>query len=54
MASERLVSFATAQASTWQINGAGIREVTCGSRPVGGRPRFFFGVTFIDRFMFSV
>jgi hypothetical protein len=25
--------------------------VTCGSRPVAGRPRFFFGVTFIDFFM---
>jgi hypothetical protein len=53
-ASERLVSFAAAQASTSAINDAGIREVTWGSRPVAGRPRLFFGVTFIDFFIFSV
>jgi hypothetical protein len=29
----------------------GILDVTCGSRPVAGRPRRFFGVTFIDLFM---
>ncbi len=53
-ASERLVSFAAAQASTSAINVGGIREVTCGLRPVAGRPRFLFGVTFIDLFIFSV
>jgi hypothetical protein len=50
-ASDRLVSFAVAQASTCTISSVGIREVTWGSRPVAGRPRLFFGVTFIDFFM---
>ena len=54
IASERLVSFAAAQASTSAINTAGIRDVTCGSRPVAGRPRFFLGVTFIGFLIFSV
>jgi hypothetical protein len=45
------VSFIVAQASTSAINAAGIRDVTCGSRPVAGRPRFLFGVTFIDFFI---
>jgi len=49
-ASDRVVSFAAAQASTSAIKADGIREVTCGSRPVAGRPRFFFGVTFINFF----
>jgi hypothetical protein len=48
MASDRLVSFATAQTSTSAINVAGIRAATRGARPVAGRPGFFFGVTFID------
>jgi hypothetical protein len=52
IADERVAPFAVAQASTWSINGCGMREVTCGSRPVAGRPRrLFFGVTFIDFFM---
>src|SRR5438876_128620 len=50
-ASERVVSFAAAQASTSAISAAGILDVTCGSRPVAGRPRLFFGVTFIDFFI---
>jgi hypothetical protein len=50
-ASERDVSFATAQASTCAISSAGIRAAICGSLPVAGRPRLFLGATFIDFFI---
>jgi hypothetical protein len=50
-ASDLDVSLAVAQASTSAIIWVGILDVTCGSRPVAGRPRLFFGVTFIDFFM---
>ena len=32
------------------ISSAGILAATCGSLPVAGRPRLFFGATFIDCF----
>ncbi len=55
-ASERLVSFAAAQASTCAINGGGIRAAIWGSLPpFAGRPlRFFFGATIIDFFIITV
>jgi hypothetical protein len=48
IASERVASFADAHASTSTMRGGGIRDVTCGSRPVAGRTRLFFDATFID------
>jgi hypothetical protein len=51
MASDRVVSFFVAQASTSATMLAGIRDDTMGSRPVAGRPRFGFWSTFIDFFM---
>jgi hypothetical protein len=51
MASERVVSFCTAQASIVATVASGIREDTITPRPVAGRPRFFFWSTFIDFFM---
>jgi hypothetical protein len=50
MASERVVSFAAAQASTLAIDPAGILATIWGSLPVGGRP-LFLGITFIDFFI---
>jgi len=54
MASDRVVSFLTAHSSIASTVGAGIRDETIGSRPVAGRPRFFFWSTFIDFFMILV
>jgi hypothetical protein len=51
MASERVVSFAVAQASTSAISAGGILAAICGSFPVGGLPRRFLGETFIDFFI---
>jgi hypothetical protein len=50
IASDRLVSFAAAQASTSAINAGGIRAAMWGSLPVPGRPRFL-GATLVDLFM---
>ena len=48
MASERLgsSSCAAAQVSTALSIGGGSRSAVRGSRPVAGRPRFFFGITY--------
>jgi len=51
MASERVVSLCAAHLSIALTVAAGIRDETIGSRPVAGRPRFFFWSTFIDFFM---
>src|SRR4249919_3977415 len=51
MAPERVVSLRVAHLSIAPTVAAGIRADTIGSRPVAGRPRFFFWSTFIDLFM---
>jgi hypothetical protein len=51
MASERVVSFCAAHASTVATVASGIRDDTMTPRPVAGRPRPFFWSTFIDFFM---
>jgi len=51
MAPERVVSLRLAHSSIVPTVAAGIRADTIGSRPVAGRPRFFFWSTFIDFFM---
>jgi hypothetical protein len=54
IASERPILLALAHASTSATIASGMRAVTCGSRPVAGRPRRFFGVTLIDRAIITV
>jgi hypothetical protein len=46
-----VVSLCSAHSSTALTVSAGMRDDTIGSRPVAGRPRFFFWSTFIDFFM---
>lgn len=50
IASDRVIPFSTAHLSTAARNSSGSLTAVTGSRPVAGRPRprFFFGMTFID------
>jgi site-specific recombinase XerD len=54
MASDRDILFSVAHSSIEARRPSGRRSVVIGSRPVAGRPRprFFFGITFIDLTIF--
>jgi hypothetical protein len=50
-----LVTFLpAAHSSTASLSSSGNRIAITGSRPVAGRPRLFFGITFIDFIRFLV